>query len=139
VEAQVAADLAVEARGVVKRFGADVLALDGLDLRIEEGETYGLLGPNGAGKTTTLRMLLGLVRPTSGLIRVLGRRPGDPAALRQTGAMGGIAFYPFLSGRDNLRTVARRAGWPIRGWRWCWGWWGWPCGPTMRWPATATG
>jgi ABC-2 type transport system ATP-binding protein len=110
VEAQVAADLAVEARGVIKRFGADVLALDGLDLRIEEGETYGLLGPNGAGKTTTLQMLLGLVRPTSGLIRVLGRRPGDPAALRQTGAMGGIAFYPFLSGRDNLRTVARRAG-----------------------------
>jgi ABC-2 type transport system ATP-binding protein len=109
-EARVAADLAVEARGVVKRFGADVLALDGLDLRIHEGETYGLLGPNGAGKTTTLRMLLGLVRATSGLITVLGRRPGDPVALRQTGAMGETAFYAFLSGRDNLRAMARRAG-----------------------------
>ena len=110
LEALVATELAVQARGVVKRFGADVLALNGLDLAIQEGETYGLLGPNGAGKTTTLRMLLGLVRPTSGLIKVLGRRPGDPAALRQTGAMGEIAFYPFLSGWDNLRAVARRAG-----------------------------
>jgi ABC-2 type transport system ATP-binding protein len=109
LEAMVA-ELAVEARGVVKRFGAGVLALDGLDLRIEAGETYGLLGPNGAGKTTTLRMLLGLVRPTAGEIRVLGRPPGDPAVLRQTGAMGETAFYPFLSGRDNLRAVARRCG-----------------------------
>jgi ABC-2 type transport system ATP-binding protein len=108
LEALVAAELAVEARGVVKRFGAGVVALDGLDLRIEEGETYGLLGPNGAGKTTTLRMLLGLVRPTAGSIRVLGRPPGHPAALRQTGSMGETAFYPFLSGRDNLRAVARR-------------------------------
>jgi ABC-2 type transport system ATP-binding protein len=104
-----AGGLAVEARGVVKRFGAGITAVSGLDLGIEEGEIYGLLGPNGAGKTTTLRMLLGLVRPTSGVIRVLGRPPGDPAGLRQVGAMGEIAFYPFLSGRDNLRAVARRA------------------------------
>jgi ABC-2 type transport system ATP-binding protein len=109
-EARLAAELAVELRGVVKRFGADVVALDGLDLAIATGETYGLLGPNGAGKTTTLRMLLGLVRPTSGLIKVLGRSPGEPAALRQTGAMGETAFYPFLSGRDNLRAAARRTG-----------------------------
>jgi ABC-2 type transport system ATP-binding protein len=105
-----AAELAVELHGVVKRFGADVVALDGLDLDIATGETYGLLGPNGAGKTTTLRMLLGLVRPTSGLIKVLGRSPGEPAVLRQTGAMGETAFYPFLSGRDNLRAAARRTG-----------------------------
>ena len=65
---------------------------------------------SGAGKTTTLRMLLGLVRPTAGMIRVLGRPPGDPAVLRQTGAMGDLAFYPFLSGRDNLRAMARRCG-----------------------------
>ncbi len=100
----------MELRGVVKRFGPDVVALDGLDLGIATGETYGLLGPNGAGKTTTLRMLLGLVRPTSGLIKVLGRSPGEPATLRQTGAMGETAFYPFLSGRDNLRAAARRTG-----------------------------
>ena len=76
-----AAEPAVEARGVVKRFGSDVLALDGLNLRIEAGETYGLLGPNGAGKTTTLLMLLGLVRPTAGSIRVLGRGDSQgPAA-----------------------------------------------------------
>ncbi|MGH3232839.1 MAG: ABC transporter ATP-binding protein, partial [Streptosporangiaceae bacterium] len=105
-----AGELAVEVHRVVKRFGAGVVALDGLDLRIQEGETYGLLGPNGAGKTTTLRMLLGLVRPTAGVIRVLGRPPGSPAVLRQTGSMGETAFYPFLSGRDNLRAVARRCG-----------------------------
>jgi len=101
---------AVEMRSVVKRFGSHVTAVDGLDLRIGEGMTYGLLGPNGAGKTTTLRMLLGLVRPTSGSIIVLGCSPGDPAVLRQTGSMGETAFYPFLSGRDNLRAVARRCG-----------------------------
>jgi ABC-2 type transport system ATP-binding protein len=101
---------AVEMHGVVKRFGNHVTAVDGLDLRIAEGMTYGLLGPNGAGKTTTLRMLLGLVRPTSGSISVLGFSPGEPSVLRQTGSMGETAFYPFLSGRDNLRAVARRCG-----------------------------
>jgi ABC-2 type transport system ATP-binding protein len=106
----VASDPAVDVRGVVKRFGPDIVAVDGLDLSIAEGEIYGLLGPNGAGKSTTLRMLLGLVRPTSGLIRVLGLPPGAPAGLRQVGAMGEIAFYPFLSGRDNLRAAARRIG-----------------------------
>ena len=68
--------MAVEVRGLVKRFGDRVTAVDGLDLSVRPGEIYGLLGPNGAGKTTTLRMLLGLVRPTAGLIRVLGVPPG---------------------------------------------------------------
>jgi ABC-2 type transport system ATP-binding protein len=103
-------DLAVEARGVVKRYGAGIVAVDGLDLAVQRGEVYGLLGPNGAGKTTTLRMLLGLVRPTAGTIRVLGLPPGDPAGLRQLGAMGETSFYPFLSGRDNVRAAARRCG-----------------------------
>jgi ABC-type multidrug transport system ATPase subunit len=53
LETQVSADLAVQTLGVVKRFGADVVALDGLDLEIEEGQTFGLLGPNGAGKPVT--------------------------------------------------------------------------------------
>jgi ABC-type multidrug transport system ATPase subunit len=98
---------AVEVTGLVKRFGKKT-ALDGVDLVARPGRVLGVLGPNGAGKTTTLRMLLGLVRPTSGVIRVLGRSPGDPAVLRQTGAMGETAFYPSLSGRDNLRAIARR-------------------------------
>ena len=103
---------AVEVRGLVKRFGDRVTAVDGLDLSVRPGEIYGLLGPNGAGKTTTLRMLLGLVRPTAGLIRVLGTKPGDPAGLARVGSMGEIAFYPFLSGRDNLRAAARRRSVP---------------------------
>ena len=100
----------VEAIGLTKRYGSRVVAVDGLDLRIERGETYGLLGPNGAGKTTTIRMVLGLVRPSSGSVTVLGRRAGSAAAIRNLGAMGDTAFYPFLSGRDNLRALARRAG-----------------------------
>ena len=104
--------LTVEVQSLVKRFGPRVTAVDELDLRVEEGETYGLLGPNGAGKTTVLRILLGLVRPTSGFVRVLGRRPGDPASLGRLGSMGESAFYPFLSGRDNLRAAARRSGCP---------------------------
>ena len=102
------AELVVQTRGLVKRFGSAVTAVDGLDLSIAAGETFGLLGPNGAGKTTTVRMLLGLVRPTSGWIRVLGLPPGSPAALARTGTMGEVAFYPFLSGRDNVRAAARR-------------------------------
>ncbi|HEV3289812.1 MAG TPA: ABC transporter ATP-binding protein [Streptosporangiaceae bacterium] len=103
-----AAEFAVEVHRLVKRFGGRVAAVDGLDLSVRRGETYGLLGPNGAGKTTTIRMLLGLVRPDAGVIRVLGLPPGDPAGLRRIGAMGETAFYPFLSGRDNLRSAARR-------------------------------
>jgi len=78
---------------------------------VRRGEVYGFLGPNGAGKTTTLRMLLGLIRPTSGDLTVLGRRPGDAGVLAQIGSMiEGPAFYPFLSGRANLEVVARYAG-----------------------------
>jgi ABC-2 type transport system ATP-binding protein len=105
----VAGELAIEVRQLVKRFGGRVTAVDRLDLSVPYGETYGLLGPNGAGKTTTLRMLLGLVRPTAGMIRVLGLPPGEPSGLRRVGAMGETAFYPFLSGRDNLRAAARRS------------------------------
>jgi ABC-2 type transport system ATP-binding protein len=104
----VAGEFAIEVRELVKRFGGRVTAVDRLDLSVPYGETYGLLGPNGAGKTTTLRMLLGLVRPTAGMIRVLGLPPGEPSGLRRVGAMGETAFYPFLSGRDNLRAAARR-------------------------------
>jgi ABC-2 type transport system ATP-binding protein len=106
------AGLAVETRALTKRYG-DLVAVDGLDLRVRRGEVYGFLGPNGAGKTTTLRMLVGLIRPTSGDARVLGARPGSRAALAGTGALiEGPGFYPALSGRDNLRVVAGHAGAP---------------------------
>jgi ABC-2 type transport system ATP-binding protein len=69
------------------------------------------LGPNGAGKTTTLKMLLGLIRPTSGVARVLGEEPGTPSALARVGALvESPAFYPYLSGRDNLAGMARLSG-----------------------------
>ncbi|MBE1604928.1 ABC transporter ATP-binding protein [Actinopolymorpha pittospori] len=94
---------------LTKRYG-DRLAVDSVSLTIRRGEVYGFLGPNGAGKTTTLRMLLGLVRPTSGRASVLGVAPGAPAALARVGALiEGPGFFPFLSGRDNLRVLARHA------------------------------
>jgi ABC-2 type transport system ATP-binding protein len=104
----------IEARGLVKHYGKSARpAVDDVDLTVRAGEIYGFLGPNGAGKTTTLRMLLGLVRPTSGTATVLGEPAGSPAALARTGSMiEGPAFYPYLSGRDNLRVVARLAGVP---------------------------
>jgi ABC-type multidrug transport system ATPase subunit len=87
--------------------------VDRVSLTVRRGEVYGFLGPNGAGKTTTLRMLLGLIRPTSGTASVLGRPPGDPESLARIGALvESPAFYPYLSGRDNLRVIARYAGVP---------------------------
>jgi len=103
--------LVVATRDLTKRYGERVVAVDGLAMRVPRGEVYGFLGPNGAGKTTTLRMLLGLVRPSSGTALVLGAEPGSPEALARTGALiESPTFYPFLSGRDNLRVLARHAG-----------------------------
>jgi len=91
---------------LTKRLG-DVLAVDSLSMTVRRGEVYGFLGPNGAGKTTTLRMILGLTRPTSGSIAILGGAPGDRAVMRRVGALiEGPGFSPFLSGRDNLRQLA---------------------------------
>jgi ABC-type multidrug transport system ATPase subunit len=102
--------LVVETTELGKRYGTRIVAVDRLTMRVRRGEVYGFLGPNGAGKTTTLRMLLGLVRPTSGSVRVLGARPGSPDALERTGALIETpSLYPFLSGRDNLRVLARHA------------------------------
>ena len=106
-------DLPVETSGLTKRYGPRVTAVADLDLTVRRGEVYGFLGPNGSGKTTTLRMLLGLVRPTSGKAWVLGKEPGDPASFRRIGALvESPAFYPYLSGRDNLRAMASYAGAP---------------------------
>jgi ABC-type multidrug transport system ATPase subunit len=103
--------LLVETRGLTKRYGNRITAVDDLDLTIERGEVYGFLGPNGAGKTTTLRMLLGLIKPSSGTATVLGEEPGAPTGLARVGALvESPAFYPYLSGRDNLRVMARYSG-----------------------------
>jgi ABC-2 type transport system ATP-binding protein len=90
-----------------------IVAVDHLNLRVERGEIFGFLGPNGAGKTTTMRMLLGLIKPTSGSAELLGMDIGRnlPAVLARTGAtIENPTFYPYLSGRDNLRFVARITG-----------------------------
>ena len=106
-------ELVIETHDLTKRYGDRIVAVDALAMRVRRGEVYGFLGPNGAGKTTTLRILLGLVRPTSGGALVLGTEPGSPAALARTGALIETpTFYPFLSGRDNLRVLAGHAGVP---------------------------
>jgi ABC-type multidrug transport system ATPase subunit len=102
--------LAVETHGLSKRYSTGVMAVHDLTLSVKTGEVYGFLGPNGAGKTTTLRMLSGLLHPTSGTAIVAGAAPGSPPSLARMGAMVETpAFYPYLSGRDNLRVVARYA------------------------------
>jgi len=96
--------LAIETRGLVKRFGQQA-AVDGIDLAVPSGSTYGFLGPNGSGKTTTIRALLGLVTPSAGSCHLLGQAMPDHAmsVLPEVGALvEGPAFYPWLSGRDNL-------------------------------------
>jgi len=103
----------VETRGLTKRYGNGVVAVQDLDLNVHEGEVYGFLGPNGAGKTTTLRMLVGLITPTAGHATVAGSTPGSPVSLGRTGAIiESPAFWPYLSGRDNLRLLARYSGAP---------------------------
>ena len=100
-------DLAIQTEGLTKRLG-DAAVVDKLDLAVPRGSVYGFLGPNGSGKTTTIRMLLGLIWPTAGAYRVLGE--AMPAAnakvLPQVGALiEGPAFYPWLTGRQNLRRM----------------------------------
>jgi ABC-type multidrug transport system ATPase subunit len=94
----------IRTEGLTKRFGG-LVAVNGLDLDVREGDLFGFLGPNGSGKTTTVRMLLGLVFATSGRIEVLGRpMPGAAReVLSQVGSLvEGPGFYPNLSGRANL-------------------------------------
>jgi ABC-2 type transport system ATP-binding protein len=100
-------DLAIQTDGLTKRLG-DAAVVDKLDLAVPRGSVYGFLGPNGSGKTTTIRMLLGLIWPTTGSYRVLGEAmPGANAkVLPQVGALiEGPAFYPWLTGRQNLKRI----------------------------------
>ncbi|GAA3825020.1 CocE/NonD family hydrolase [Streptomyces coacervatus] len=93
---------------------ADRYAVRDLSFRVEKGQVLGLLGPNGAGKTTTLRMLMGLIRPDGGEIRVFGQaiRPGAPVLSRVGAFVEGAGFLPHLSGRENLDLYWQATGRP---------------------------
>jgi ABC-2 type transport system ATP-binding protein len=102
----------VEARGLVKRYG-EIAAVDEVDLTVRAGDVYGFLGPNGAGKTTTLRILLGLIRPSGGAVRLFGRDPVIEGARALEGVAGFVEaprFYPYLSGGKNLEMMAALDG-----------------------------
>ncbi|MFD5157657.1 CocE/NonD family hydrolase [Streptomyces hawaiiensis] len=101
---------------LTKRYAkaSDRYAVKDLSFRVEKGQVLGLLGPNGAGKTTTLRMLMGLIRPDDGEIRVFGHAiaPGAPVLSRVGAFVEGAGFLPHLSGRENLELYWRATGRP---------------------------
>jgi len=103
----------VETDGLTKIYrsffgGTGVLALNQLDLQVQEGETFGLVGPNGSGKTTCLKLLLGLIYPTAGRARLFGRKLGDRRAKRLVGYMPEAPyFYDHLTGEQLLRYFAQ--------------------------------
>ena len=97
---------AIRCEGLAKSYGRTV-AVDGLDLSVAPSQVYGFLGPNGSGKTTTMRMLLGLVRPTTGRAWLNGRPLPDPDGLARIGAMiEEPAFHPWMTGRRSLEALA---------------------------------
>ncbi len=101
----------IEVRGLCKAYG-ELTAVDAVDLTVEAGDVFGYLGPNGAGKTTSLRMMLGLIRPSAGTVRLFGRDP--QASVRALDGVAGFveapSFYPYLSGRKNLDLLAALDG-----------------------------
>ncbi|GAA1413822.1 CocE/NonD family hydrolase [Streptomyces thermospinosisporus] len=110
------ADVPLQITGLSKRYAgsADRYAVQDLSFRVERGQVLGLLGPNGAGKTTTLRMLMGLIQPDAGEIRVFGHaiRPGAPVLSRVGAFVEGAGFLPHLSGRENLELYWKATGRP---------------------------
>jgi ABC-2 type transport system ATP-binding protein len=105
VPVPVSPELAIASSGLTKRFRGGQVAVDHVDLEVPRGAVYGFLGPNGSGKTTTIRMLLGLAFPTSGSAQLLGvpMPEGSTRVLSRVGSLvEGPAFYPYLSGWDNL-------------------------------------
>ncbi|MFF2845678.1 alpha/beta fold hydrolase [Streptomyces sp. NPDC058001] len=110
------ADVPLQITDLSKRYArsADRYAVRDLSFRVEKGQVLGLLGPNGAGKTTTLRMLMGLIRPDAGEIRVFGHaiRPGAPVLSRVGSFVEGAGFLPHLTGRENLELYWRATGRP---------------------------
>ncbi|MGW1841874.1 alpha/beta fold hydrolase [Streptomyces sp. NPDC001966] len=110
------ADVPLQITGLAKKYAksADRYAVKDLSFRVEKGQVLGLLGPNGAGKTTTLRMLMGLITPDDGEIRVFGQaiRPGAPVLSRVGSFVEGAGFLPHLSGRANLELYWQATGRP---------------------------
>ena len=103
--------LAIETKGLTRRFG-EVVAVDGLDLHVETGTFYGFLGPNGAGKSTTIKMLTGLLAPTSGAMRILGQDMADAGGAREMQRRIGVvpedlALFDNLTAREYLTFVGR--------------------------------
>jgi len=106
----------VQTNDLHKRFGS-IHAVDGVTLSVRRGEIYGLLGPNGSGKTTLIRLLLGLLRPSSGSVRLLGREMPDKAVLGQVGYMTQTsALYEELTVRENVAFFAEMCGRKDRAW-----------------------
>jgi ABC-2 type transport system ATP-binding protein len=105
----------LEVRGLVKRYG-QLTAVGGVDITVRSGDVYGYLGPNGAGKTTSLRMMLGLIRPDEGHVRLFGRDPLD--GVRALDGVAGFVeaptFYPYLTGMRNLELLAAYDGYGAR-------------------------
>ncbi|MET8753534.1 alpha/beta fold hydrolase [Streptomyces sp. NPDC004667] len=110
------ADVPLDITGLTKRYAKaqDRYAVRDLSFRVEKGQVLGLLGPNGAGKTTTLRMLMGLIAPDAGEIRVFGQpiRPGAPVLSRVGAFVEGAGFLPHLTGRANLELYWQATGRP---------------------------
>lgn len=110
------AEVPLQITGLSKRYAGSTerYAVRELSFRVEKGQVLGLLGPNGAGKTTTLRMLMGLIKPDDGEIRVFGHaiRPGAPVLSRVGAFVEGAGFLPHLSGRENLELYWRATGRP---------------------------
>ncbi|MEU4537994.1 alpha/beta fold hydrolase [Streptosporangium sp. NPDC023825] len=100
--------------GLTKAYRNGELAVDDLSFTVEHGQVLGLLGPNGAGKTTTLRMLMGLIKPDGGEVRIFGHRvaPGAPVLSRLGSFVEGPGFLPHLNGRDNLELYWKATGRP---------------------------
>lgn len=98
----------VSLEGLSKRFGRTV-AVDDLTLSVGHGEVFGFLGPNGAGKSTTIRLLMGLIRPTSGVARVFGEKATDVRAAHRHLAYvpADVALWPSLTGTEILELLAR--------------------------------
>ena len=104
----------IQVSGLVKNFG-NFQALAGLNMSVEEGTVHGFLGPNGAGKSTTIRTLLGLLHPTAGKVRVLGKNPlQHPEILRRVGYVPGeVALWPALTGLETLNALESLRGWTV--------------------------